>query len=132
MLDLSFISVWTTPIRCTTAYRRQTATNYNGYKHAGSRGHANKKRETTSRLSSSGFTGFRFANASTTRFLLACKIKQSGEPEQLGDLLTAYVPTRNLRSAEGKNLVILQTKLVISSHAFSVRHPAFETHDHLT
>ena len=54
--------------------------------------------------------------------LLTYKIRQSGEPQHLWELLvlTEYVRTRNLRLAERKDLAMPQTKLVIASHAFSV------------
>ena len=55
--------------------------------------------------------------------LLTYKILQSGESEHFRALLTNYVPTTNVRSAERKVLVIPWIKLVHASHSFSIVTP---------
>ena len=52
--------------------------------------------------------------------LLSYKIRQSGEPELLGELLTEYVPTRKISYAERNYLVMPWTILVAASRTFSV------------
>ena len=54
------------------------------------------------------------------QFLLTYKIWQSREPEHLRTLLSDYVSTGNLRSAERKYLFITLLNLVITSRAFNV------------
>ena len=55
--------------------------------------------------------------------LLTYKIRKSGESEHFRSLLTNYVPTTNVRSAERKVLVITWIKLDHASHSFSIVTP---------
>ena len=43
--------------------------------------------------------------------------------QNIRELLTEYVQIRNLRTAEGKDLAVPRTKLVVASRAFSVTAP---------